>query len=425
MKHHLPAMPLPHSVLPDMARVRQNLAVNHIRDVRTDVRDKISGSGLISSVKKGHRVAITAGSRGIGGFVDILSGIVDALRAMEAEPFIIPAMGSHGGATPEGQAEILRRLGVDEPSVGVRIRPTMETQDLGKSGSGATAHIDRLAAEADGIIVMGRTKTHPESAGELASGLLKMCTIGLGKQTGAHQAHSHGLWESVRAVPKLQLAKSKILCGVAVVENGYRQPCVIEVVPPRYEAFLEADMRLLRIAKQHLAQIPFDHLDLLIVDELGKTISGAGMDPNVIGHWRNSDGPHTPDFKRIVVLSLTHGSLGNGLGIGMADFTTRRFADAYDPIVSYINLLTAMEPGSNTREGPLPLALESDRDAAEVALFSALPGASPRVCRVRNTAALDELWVSEALLEESQRSSNLSVVERPVPLPYNEAGNLF
>ena len=141
--------------------------------------------------------------------------------------------------------------------------------------------------------------------GELASGLLKMCTIGLGKRIGAQQAHGHVLWDSVREVPKIQLAKSNILCGVAVVENGYRQPCAIEIVPPSYEAFLEADTRLLRLAKQHLARIPFNDLDLLIVDELGKTISGGGMDPNIIGLWRNSDAPHQPDFRRIVVLSLT------------------------------------------------------------------------------------------------------------------------
>src|SRR5205085_1334098 len=208
-----------------------------------------------------------------------------------------------GGAMPEGQAEILHRLGVDERTVGAPVRPTMETRDLGQSESGAAAHLDRFAAEADGIIVMGRTKTHPESTGELASGLLKMCTIGLGKQTGAQQAHSHGLWPSVRAVPRVQLARSKILCGVAVVENGFRQPCAIEVVPAVYDAFLEADMRLLDVAKQHLARVPFNELDLLIVEELGKTISGAGMDPNVIGRF--------PEFKRTVVLSLTEASLGN------------------------------------------------------------------------------------------------------------------
>jgi len=252
-----------------------------------------------------------------------------------------------------------------------------------------------------------------------------MCTIGLGKQAGAHQAHSHGLWESVRAVPALQLAHTPILCGVAVVENGYRQPCAIEVVPPTYDAFLEADIRLLRVAKLHLARIPFDDLDLLIVDELGKTISGGGMDPNIIGLWRNSDAPHHPNYKRIVVLSLTYPSLGNGLGIGMADFTTRRFADAYDPAVSYVNLLTASEPGGNTREGPLPLVLESDQEAVEVGLFSSLPGAAPRVCRIQNTARLDEMRVSDALLDDVRRNSRLHIVAPPAPVGYDAHGNLL
>jgi hypothetical protein len=301
----------------------------------------------------------------------------------------------------------------------------METHALGPSENGAVAHVDRFAAEADWIVVLGRTKTHPESAGELASGLLKMCTIGLGKQVGAHQAHSHGLWESVRAVPKVQLAKAKVLCGVAVVENAYRHPCAIEVVPPSYDAFLEADMRLLRLAKSHLAQIPFDDLDVLIVDELGKTVSGGGMDPNIIGHWRNSDAPHVPNYRRIVVLSLTYPSLGNGLGIGMADFTTRRFVEAYDPAVSYVNLLTASEPGGNTREGPMPLALNSDREAAEVALFSSLAGAKPRVCRIKNTALLDEVWVSEGLLDEVKSNPKLTLLADPKPLPFDQAGNLL
>jgi hypothetical protein len=301
----------------------------------------------------------------------------------------------------------------------------METHHLGVSESGAAAHVDKLAFEADGIIVLGRTKTHPESTGPLASGLLKMCTIGLGKQVGAHQAHSHGLWESVRAVPKLQLDRAPILCGVAVVENGYRQPCTIEVVPPTYDAFLEADLRLLEVAKRHLARIPFDELDVLIVDELGKTISGGGMDPNVIGLWRNSDAPHRPDYRRIVVLSLTAASLGNGLGIGMADFTTQRFADAYDPVVSYVNLLTASEPGGNTREGPMPLTLSNDREAIEVALFSSLAGNPERVCRIKNTAMLDEMWVSSPLLAEVDRNPALHVVQPLSPVLFDENGSLL
>jgi hypothetical protein len=408
-----------------MARVRQHLPSGHIPDVRRDVQRKLAGSGLLNNLRQGHRVAVTAGSRGIGGLTDLLSGISAAVREKGGEPFVIPAMGSHGGATAEGQEEILRRLGVSEASSGAPIRATMETAELGAAGNGAIAHIDRLAYEADGIIVLGRTKTHPESVGELASGLLKMCTIGLGKQTGAQEAHSHKLWDSVRAVPRVQLGKSKVLCGVAVVENGYREPCVIEVVPPTYDAFLEADMRLLNIAKEHLARIPFESLDLLVVDELGKTISGGGMDPNIIGLWRNSDKPHHPDFRRIAVLSLTWPSLGNGLGIGMADFTTKRFVDSYDPRVSYINLLTASEPGGNTREGPVPLALTTDREAIEVALFSALPGLSPRVCRIHNTARLDEFWASESLLDEVKANPKLEIVDPPASLPFNAEGNLL
>jgi hypothetical protein len=418
-------MPFPRRDLPKMAHVRQKLPSDHISDVRSDIRQKLLASDLREKIKPGNRIAITAGSRGIGGFVELLSGIADAVKSCGGESFIIPAMGSHGGATPEGQSEILHRLGVNEQSTGVPIRATMESRELGVSENGATVHLDRFADEADGIIVLGRTKTHPESARELASGLLKMCTVGLGKQSGAQQAHSNGLWQSVRAVPKVQLAKAKLLCGVAVVENGYRHPCAIEIVPPSYEAFLEADMRLLRLAKTHLARIPFEELDVLVVDELGKTISGAGMDPNVIGHWRNSNAPPKPNYKRIAVLSLTHASLGNGLGIGMADFTTRRFLESFDPSVSYINLLTASEPGGNTREGPLPLALDSDQEAIEVALFSSLAGPYPRVCRIKNTARLDELWVSEALVHEVNQNLNLEVLEPARPLPFDGAGNLF
>lgn len=408
-----------------MLRVRQILPADRIDDVRNEVSQRLIGFGIGQRIQPKQRVAITAGSRGIGAFIELLAGIADAVKACGGEPFVIPAMGSHGGATPEGQTEILRRLGVNEQSVGAPIRAMMETHDLGAAENGAVAHVDRFAAEADWTVVLGRTKTHPESAGELASGLLKMSTIGLGKQAGAYQAHSHGLWDSVRAVPKVQLAKCKILCGVSVVENGYRHPCMIEVVPPSYEAFLEADVRLLRTAKAHLSRIPFEDLDVLIVDELGKTISGGGMDPNIIGHWRNSDAPHQPNYRRIVVLSLTYPSLGNGLGIGMADFTTRRFAESYDPAVSYINLLTASEPGGNTREGPLPLVLDSDREAAEVGLFSSLAGPKPRVCRIRNTALLDELWASEALHDEIKANPKLEILAGPAPLPFDANGNLL
>jgi len=433
-------MPLPRRRAPRGAWVQQHLPSRHVEDVRGTTCKRLLQSGLRERVaeagpKSGRstqdgdggrprKVAITAGSRGIGAFVEILSGVIDALKAVGAEPFVFPAMGSHGGATPEGQREILRRLGAGD-DLGAPVQATMETVSLGAAENGAIAHVDALAAEADGVIVVGRVKTHPESAATLASGLLKMCTVGLGKQHGAQEAHGHGLWESVRAVPKVQLARTRVICGVAVVENAYKQPVEIEVVPPEYDAFLEADERLLATAKEHLGLVPFERLDVLVVDELGKTVSGAGMDPNVIGRWRVGDGPHIPDFRRIVVLSLTEGSLGNGLGIGLADFTTGRFVHAYDPLVSYVNLLTASEPGGNTREGPLPLALPSDRDAIEVALYSALAHEPPRVCRIRNTAELAHMWVSEGLLGDVRMNPKLTIASEVAPMAFDEAGDLL
>ena len=424
MKH--PTIPFPARPIPKVARVKQKLDGSHIAGVRDEVREKLLGAGLREKIFPGAQIAITAGSRGMGAFVELVSGIVDAVKAAGGKPFLIPAMGSHGGATAEGQQEVLRLLGISEQSVGAPVRATMDTLDLGAAKSGAVAHLDKFATVADGIIVLGRVKTHPESSSGLASGLLKMVTVGLGKQVGAQQAHSHGLWKSVESVPELTLAKSKVLFGVAVVENAFRQPVILEVVPPTYDAFLEADERLLKAAKPHVAKIPFEKLDVLVVDEIGKTITGSGMDTNVIGKWRIKNSERKPDYYRIVALSLTEPSLGNGMGIGLADFTTERFVQQFDPAVTYVNLLTATEPDEmNTREGPLPLALPSDREAVSVALYSALAGDNPRLCRIKSTVALEEFWVSEALLDDLKKDSSLSLIEPPRPMEFDSAGNLF
>ena len=420
-------MPFPRVPAPPLVRVEQNLSDEHIDDVRGDVCRRLLGSKLIDGLHSGAKIAVTAGSRGMGGFGELLGGIIDAVKQKGGDPFILPAMGSHGGAVEEGQIEILHRLGVNENELGAEIRATMRTHALGTSKTGAVAHLDEIAAQADGVIVLGRTKTHPENREGIASGLLKMVTVGLGKQAGAQEAHSHGLWDSVREVPELTMAKAKILCGVAVVENAYRQPVEIEVVAPLYDAFKDSDERLLKIAQPHVADLPFQQLDLLIVDELGKDVSGTGMDLNVIGNWRMNGGAREPDFRRIVVLSLTHGSLGNGLGIGLADFTTQRFVDEFDWGTTYVNLFTASEPDAmNSREGQLPLALPTDREAIEAALFSSLGSAEhPRVCRIKNTAHLSEFWVSPALVVELGGSEKFSVQGEAEPLDYDAEGNLF
>ena len=419
-------MPFPRRELPPLARIKQELPKEHVDDVRGEVRQKLMAAGLRDRLKPGARIAITAGSRGMGGFVELVSEIVETIKMAGGDPFIIPAMGSHGGAIAGGQVEILKRLGITESSVRAPIHATMKTRALGTSKTVAIAHLDDLAAQADGIIVLGRTKTHPENKEGVASGLLKMVTVGLGKQIGAQEAHTHGLWPSVEAVPELTIERAPIVFGIAVVENAFRQPLEIEVVPPTYEAFREADERLLEQAKPHVATVPFQQLDVLVVDELGKNVSGTGMDLNVIGNWRMAGGNRDPDFRRIVVLSLTRESLGNGLGIGLADFTTQRFVDEYDETCTYVNLLTATEPGAmNTFEGPLPLALPSDREAIEVALFSSLASAQPRVCRIKSTASLDEFWVSKALLPEVEQNNKLSVIDKLAPVEFNPEGNLF
>ncbi len=302
----------------------------------------------------------------------------------------------------------------------------MDTIELGEASSGAVVHLDKFAHEADGIIVLGRTTTHPENTEGIASGLLKMTTVGLGKQRGAQEAHRNGLWESVRAVPEVTLAKSKIIFGVTVVENALREAAMLEVVPGDYRAFRETDERLLDEAKKYAAKLPYSFLDLLIVDEMGKNISGTGMDLNVIGKWRMSGGEKKPDYRRIVPLSLTSESLGNAIGLGLADFTTRRLAEQVDQQATLINILTATEPGeTNSIEGGIPPIFENDREAIEVPMYSALPSGDPKVIRIKSTGMLDEFWISSALIDQTEENPCLTIDGSFELLRFDAAGNLF
>lgn len=422
MKREYPAFPK--REIPNFALIQQRLRSDHIVDPRRDVREKLLAAGLAQKVKAGSRIAVTAGSRGFGGFIQLLDGIIDAVKSLGAMPVIIPSMGSHGSATAEGQAELLRNLGVDERSA--PIEATMDTIVLGKSESGAVAHLDAIAAKADGIIVMGRVKPHGQNTESVGSGLLKMTTVGLGKQRGAQEAHNNGLWKSIRSVPRITLGQANVLFGVAVIENAFRKPVVVEVVPGTYEAFEEVDERLLNVSKDHVAQIPFQQLDVLVVDEIGKNISGSGMDLNVVGKWRVSGGAQKPDFRRIVVLSLTRESCGNGLGVGVSDFTTDRFVKEFDQVATYVNIFTSTERGRmGQRKGLLPLALPNDREAIQVALYSSQASLHSRICRIKNTASLSEMWVSEGLLEEVKTNSQLTILDQLKPLSFDSSGNLF
>jgi hypothetical protein len=415
------------TTLPRMAKVRQLLPRDKLEDVEGAVRARLRKLNLGERIQQGHRIGITAGSRGAGGLVPALRAIIAEVKAEGGKPFIIPAMGSHGNATPEGQKYILACFGVTEQSLGVPIDARMETVVLGTGYNGYEAHYAVSAKEADGIIVLARTTVHPnlkagEKSGGVASGFLKMTMVGLGKQKGAASAHHHGLANCILQVPDLQLKHGNIIAGVSIVENAYREPYNVEVVPP--EEFKASDQRQLKLAQSLLGQVPFDELDVLIADRMGKDIAGSGLDPNVIGFWRFEGGPHVPNFRRIVSLDLTEASAGNAIGIGLNDVVTRRLVDKMSKGATYMNLLTGANKDGSTIEGYIPIIAETDREALELALGSIMPSGSPRVCHIHDTSRLEEMMVSEALFPLAKQLPSIEVLTELQPPPFDQEGRL-
>jgi hypothetical protein len=315
-------------------------------------------------------------------------------------------MGSHGGATVEGQRAVLAEYGITESEVGAPILATMETVQVGALDDGTPCYMDRHAWEGDAVAIVGRVKAHTAFRAEIESGLCKMLAIGLGKQRGAETNHARGLADTIPAVASVILGTGKVALGVGLVENAYHKLHTIRAVGP--DDFHGADRELLRLANGLLPRVPFDELDLLIVDELGKNVSGSGMDYNVVGMWRRIGGEQRPFFKRIAVLNITPQSEGNGLGVGIADFTTRRVFEQLDLQKTYMNGLTA-----NAYDAiKIPIVMASDLEACEAALKAADTQAPARVAWVKNTLELQELLVSEALLPEVATIGTL-VVDGP------------
>jgi len=408
---------------PRMARVKQQFGGPMLHDVAGAVREAFGAVAL--PVEPGQTVALPVGSRGVANLDVIVRATVDHLKALGVRPFIVPAMGSHGGATAEGQRAVLEHYGVTEAAMGCPIRATMEVVQVGEV-LGLPIWLDRYASEADWIGVINRVKPHTGFSGEIGSGLLKMMTIGMGKHRGAVQAHRAnirlGYETMIVALGREMLRLGRIAFGLGIVENGYDETALVRALLP---ADLEAGEReLLRLAKAWMAKLPFESMDLLVVDEIGKEVSGTGMDTNVIGrHSTFFEKPFTsPKITFIVACDLTPNTHGNASGIGLADFTTRRLADKIDWEPTYINALTACSPG-----GPkLPAALDSARDAIAVAL-ACLGLERPeeaRVVRIRNTLRLAEVEVSEAFLPELAARPDLTLLAEPAPLAFDPAGYL-
>ena len=407
-----------------LARFRQTFARPVVADVREEVWRQMRSLRLEERMGPGTEVAVTAGSRGIANISVILREVGAFFRHLGAAPFFVSAMGSHGGGTAAGQERVLRELGITEEEVGAPVRVTGEAVLVGEAQGGAAAWCDALACRAGAIFAVNRVKPHTAFRGEIESGLFKMLAVGLGKAKGAaevHRAGPAGMERAIRGIAAVLLEKLPVVGGLAIIENGYDETAEIHALP---SGEMEREADLLKKAKALLPRLPVDELDLLIVDEMGKNISGTGMDVNVIGRWRipGVEEPAAPRVKRLAVLDLTEESEGNANGIGLADVTTRRLVKKIDFPSTYLNVATT---GFLLR-GMIPVTMENDREAVFFALNSLHledPGAA-RVIRIKNTLRLDEFWASPALEEEllAAGAQKIGPAQEPV---FDPEGNLF
>ena len=410
-----------------------DLRLNHIKvDLFSDPEPDVPGrivremEKIRGDVTPGMRIAVTVGSRGICRIHEVARTVVDCFRAWGAEPFIVPAMGSHGGATAEGQARVLADYGIMEETMGVPIRSSMAVAELGRlpENPDIRLYMDRNAYEADKVFVINRVKPHTDFHGYNESGIAKMLVIGLGKQAQAIAVHNYllpGLRDYVPAVARAVIATGHILGGLALVEDGHDQLSIIECARP--EDIVETDHRLLEKVRHMTAQLPFAKCDVLLVDWMGKDITGSGMDTNVVGRLRIEGAEHTgPKISRICVLDLTEPSHGNALGIGIADITTRRLADKIDWKATYENVLTSRF----VERGFLPIVQECDRDVVNTALYTCghVTAETVRFARIRDTLHLGEMYVSDALLADMSGDERIHVLERGLPLCFDGRGDL-
>jgi hypothetical protein len=411
---------------PPIARVRQLFRQPRVDDVPGAVAEAIRSSRIAGRVKTGGSVALTVGSRGIAGIDRIARAAVDALKALGLQPFVVAAMGSHGGGTAEGQRAMLAEFGVTEAAIGCPIRSEMDTAILGTNAFGLPIHFDRNALVADGIVLLNRIKPHTSFTGRYESGLLKMLTIGLGKREGAAQVHKLGLPGLKKMLPEvgaILLEKTPVALGIAFLENADEQTARVVGVEP--EDLLDVEPRLLDEARTLMGTLPFDQIDVLLIGELGKNYSGTGLDPNVIGRQRVETMPDLPRpvVTRLAVLDLSPETKGNANGIGLADLTTDRFVAGIDPIPTRVNSITS----NFLTRARVPLSLPTDRDVIDACLdtcWKIEPAANARMVLIPNTLELAHLWVSPALADEVEANPGLRFETEFRPIPLSVDGKL-
>ncbi|WP_309091692.1 lactate racemase domain-containing protein [Domibacillus sp.] len=401
--------------LPKMVKVRQKFHAPSLADTASEVHEAIKKAGVLSRISKGDHVAIAVGSRGVADLPILVRETAAAVKKAGGEPFIVPAMGSHGGATAEGQVDVLLQLGVTEAAVGAPIESSMEVEKLGQLPNGLPVYMDKLAFEADKIIVINRIKPHTAFRGPVESGLMKMITIGLGKQKGAEAAHAYSfkyMAEHVPEMAKISLSKAPIIFGLAILENAYDRPAKIVAVPA--EDLEKAEPDLLLEAKSLMPKIHFDKFDVLIVNELGKDISGDGMDPNITGNFATPYASGGPDIARTVVLGLTEKTHGNANGIGMAHMTTKEVVDQIAWEKGYANALTSTV--IEVIKLPMVLATKELAVKAAIKTCNAFDLSKVRLVRIQNTLEIGEICISESMIEEAEQNPNLEIISSLEPL---------
>lgn len=404
--------------IPKMVRVRQSFSRPLLSDVAKSVRKEMQRPEILGRIKKGDKVAVTAGSRGIANIVLILREVVANLKAVGAEPFIIPAMGSHGGATAEGQLEVLHSLGISEESVGAPIHATMDVVQVGVSAGGMSVYFDKYAAtEADATVVVGRVKPHTSFRGVYESGLAKMISIGLGKQKGAEICHSAGPGKMSRRIADIAqtaIERGNVVFALGIIENAFDETSKIAALPR--EEIMAQEPELLQEARANLPQILFAKYDVLIVDEIGKNISGLGMDTNIIHRFPTPAVQFEPSVQRIAVLDITEETHGNVHGLGLADVCTKRVFDKIDFNKTYPNPLTSRLPEASK----IPMVLPSDILAIKAAIQTCydVDYTKIKMVRIKNTLKLDEILISEHLLDQARLDPRLEIMGDPQPMVF-------
>jgi hypothetical protein len=406
--------------LPRMANVRQKFAATRLADIPAAIAAEFQRPEVRSRIKPGQSVAVGCGSRGIANIAEISRSVIRELQAAGAKPFVFPAMGSHGAATAEGQKKVLESYGITEAFTGVPIKASMETQIVGHLPDGTPVHVDKNAAQADAIVVINRIKPHTGFRGPTESGLTKMLSIGIGKIIGAATYHTHGMDRFPELLPQIRdtiLAKCNLLFGVGIVENAYDETALVELIPGDKLATREPQLQ--ELSKQSMPQLYFDEIDVLIIDEMGKNISGAGFDPNITGRNRRAiKWAPKPLIKKIVVLGLTRETMGNATGIGSADVITMRIWREFDVPSTYANIITS----ANLDGAAIPMILNTDREAIALAVKSVVrvKPQDCRIVRIRNTLHLSEIQVSEPLLALVRaQPERFEIASDPLPFAFD------